>query len=73
MECVKQSTVLIYGPVDFNDLKERFDCFPDIDYNTCIFFIDTEGSNGFDTGSSPEENKFLISQFIAPYTALSLQ
>ena len=61
----------IYGPVSLNDLKERFDCFPDDNDDTVIFFIDTEGANGFNTGNSPEETTYLISQFIAPYAALS--
>ena len=61
----------IYGPVSLNDLKDRFDCFPDDNDDTVIFFIDTEGANGFNTGNSPEETTYLISQFIAPYAALS--
>ena len=51
----------IYGPVSLNNLKERFDCFPDDSDDTVIFFIDTEGANGFNTGNSPEETTYLIS------------
>ena len=61
----------IYGPVSLNNLKERFDCFPDDSDDTKIFFIDTEGANGFNICDSPEETTYLISKFIAPYAALS--
>lgn len=40
----------VYGPVDLNDLKRSFDCNTNNNDDTKVFFIDTEGANGFETG-----------------------
>ena len=69
--CETTQGAYAYGPVSLNNLKDRFDCFPDDNDNTMIFFVDTEGAGGFKTGNSPQETTYLISKFIAPYAALS--
>ena len=63
--------VYIYGPISFNELYKRFQDTERKEEDCQIFFIDTEGSNGFNTGKSAEENKLLIAQIIAPHAALS--
>ena len=65
------SGVNIYGPISFNVIRSRFDCFEDPNDDTIIYFFDTEGNCGFQTGSSSEETTFLLSQIFAPYAALS--
>ena len=70
---IKEETsgVNIYGPISFNEIRSRFDCFEDPNDDTIIYFFDTEGNCGFRTGSSSEETTFLLSQIFAPYAALS--
>ena len=65
------SGVWIYGPVSYNEFRQRFGCDKVPDDDTCIYFIDTEGNCGFHKGSSAEETTLLLSQIIAPYAALS--
>ena len=62
--------VYIYGPISFKELYKRFQG-KEPNEDCQIFFIDTEGSGGFLTGKSTEENKLLIAQIIAPHAALS--
>lgn len=63
--------VLIYGPYQYNSLRNSFG-LPLIDQDsTKVFFIDTEGICGFSCGDNPEENSILVSQLISPYAALS--
>lgn len=62
----------VYGPVHFNELCKRFGIRSiQDDDDKCIFFIDTEGVNGFKTGDTSRETTYLLSEFIAPYAALS--
>ncbi|KAH0787975.1 hypothetical protein GPJ56_008076 [Histomonas meleagridis] len=62
----------VYGPFPYNYIRKRFGMDEVQDNDTQIFFVDTEGCNGFDTGdTNVEANTFLLSQLIAPYAALS--
>ena len=61
----------IYGPYFLNTLKSNFRLSIDPTCNTYVFFVDTEGFAGFESGQSIDENTLLITQLIAPYIALS--
>ena len=61
----------LYGPVKYNELRKRFNFKEISGDDTCIFFVDTEGSGGFNSGETQEEITYNLSQFIAPYAALS--
>ena len=70
---IKEETsgVNIYGPISFNEIRSRFDCFEDPNDDTIIYFFDTEGNCGLKADSSSEETTFLLSQIFAPYASLS--
>ncbi|KAH0794738.1 hypothetical protein GPJ56_001285 [Histomonas meleagridis] len=62
----------VYGPYLYNEIRQRFGIEEIEDDDTQIFFVDTEGCGGFQTGeSNSEANTFLLSQLIAPYASLS--
>ncbi|KAH0789486.1 WD40-repeat containing protein [Histomonas meleagridis] len=60
----------VYGPYSYNKIRQRFgvEIIPEDD--TQIFFVDTEGCNGFKAGR-PESAVYLLSQLIAPYASIS--
>ncbi|KAH0793290.1 hypothetical protein GPJ56_002848 [Histomonas meleagridis] len=62
----------VYGPISYNFLRKRFHMKELPGDETQVFFVDTEGSSGFEAGEANEEaNRYLLSQLIAPYAALS--
>ncbi|KAH0793800.1 hypothetical protein GPJ56_002352 [Histomonas meleagridis] len=63
----------IYGPYSYQNLRLKFKMGKtEKNDETQIFFIDTEGCNGFEMGNSnPEASSYLLGQLIAPYAAIS--
>ncbi|KAH0797345.1 uncharacterized protein GO595_009848 [Histomonas meleagridis] len=68
----------IYGPLPYNDFRKKFGMEIIPNNETQIFFIDTEGSDGFNAvdgfnagDGQIQAGHYLMSQLIYPYAALS--